>query len=188
MSSTQQKVAALNTIFGNLQGDINNLNRDAVRKQAELVLEEAIELYEAAFPHIELQVNKHVKPDEVVLSPKSIDVEGAIDALGDLLTVVYGVGHIMGVDSDAAYDAVHESNMTKLLNNQDEANAALQVYFDMGVPEEALEIEGEYPQAIIRVVKDAEDAFGKYYPKGKFLKNLPLFKEPDFTSLLPTKE
>ena len=186
--STQQKVADLNTLFGNLKGDINNPNIPALRKQALLILEEAIELVEATHPHEEIQIIRHVKPDEAVLSRDSIYLDDAVDAIGDLLTVTYGASHIIGLDGDEIYDKVDDSNRTKFLGNQDEANAALQIYFDKGIEPEALEVWGDYPLAYIRVVKDVTDAAGKFYPKGKFLKNLPKFKEPDFSSLLPVKE
>lgn len=36
------------------------------------------------------------------------------DALTDLLYVVYGAGHAMGIDLDACFEEVHRSNMSKL--------------------------------------------------------------------------
>lgn len=36
------------------------------------------------------------------------------DALTDLLYVVYGAGHAFGLDLDACFQEVHESNMSKL--------------------------------------------------------------------------
>lgn len=184
MLTTQQKVAALNTTFGNPAGDVASPNIKALRKQAELVLEEAIELYAATHPHLDISVQKHVKPDEGNNSTDTVDMYETLDALGDLLTVVYGAGHIAGVDSDAVYDLVHTSNMSKLLANEAEADAALEVYFADGVPEDALGIEGTYPEAFIRVLKDCTDGDGKFYPAGKFLKNLPKFQLPNFTPLL----
>lgn len=185
MQTTREKVAMLNTSFGNLKGDIANPNVAALRKQAQLVLEEAIELYEATHPHLELSVQKHIKPDEGNNSTETVDMYESLDALGDLLTVVYGFGHVTGVDSDAVYNKTHESNESKFLADEQEAKAALVVYLiDYGIPQDALAIEGEYPKAFIRVVKDTEDNQNKFYPAGKFLKNLPLFKLPNFTSLL----
>lgn len=35
------------------------------------------------------------------------------DALSDLLYVVYGMGHAMGIDLDKCFQEVHRSNMTK---------------------------------------------------------------------------
>lgn len=36
------------------------------------------------------------------------------DALSDLLYVVYGMGHVFGIDLDATFAEVHRSNMSKL--------------------------------------------------------------------------
>jgi predicted HAD superfamily Cof-like phosphohydrolase len=42
------------------------------------------------------------------------DIVGIADALTDILYVVYGAGHAYGIDLDACFNEVHESNMTKL--------------------------------------------------------------------------
>jgi predicted HAD superfamily Cof-like phosphohydrolase len=42
------------------------------------------------------------------------DLVEIADALADLLYVVYGVGHLYGVNLDRCLDIVHTSNMTKL--------------------------------------------------------------------------
>jgi len=42
------------------------------------------------------------------------DMVEIADALTDLLYVVYGAGHAFGIDLDACYLEVHESNMSKL--------------------------------------------------------------------------
>lgn len=42
------------------------------------------------------------------------DVVEVADALTDLLYVVYGAGHAFGVDLNACFDEVHNSNMSKL--------------------------------------------------------------------------
>jgi len=42
------------------------------------------------------------------------DIIEVADALTDLLYVVYGAGHAFGIDLDACFVEVHESNMSKL--------------------------------------------------------------------------
>jgi len=44
-----------------------------------------------------------------------------IDALGDILYVVYGMGASIGVDLDEAFRLIHESNMSKLCSTEEEA-------------------------------------------------------------------
>ena len=59
---------------------------------------------------------------------KTKDFKETVDALADILYVVYGMGASIGVDMDKAYDIVHESNMSKLCKNEDEAKATVDWY------------------------------------------------------------
>lgn len=43
------------------------------------------------------------------------DIVEVADALTDLLYVVYGAGAAFGIDLDACFEEVHESNMSKLM-------------------------------------------------------------------------
>jgi predicted HAD superfamily Cof-like phosphohydrolase len=43
------------------------------------------------------------------------------DALGDILYVVYGAGIAFGLDMDEIFSLIHDSNMSKLCNDEDEA-------------------------------------------------------------------
>ena len=42
------------------------------------------------------------------------DIVATVDALGDMLYVIYGFGATMGVDLDRVFAEIHRSNMTKL--------------------------------------------------------------------------
>ena len=42
------------------------------------------------------------------------DIVGVADGLTDILYVVYGIGHSCGIDLDHTFEAVHDSNMSKL--------------------------------------------------------------------------
>lgn len=49
------------------------------------------------------------------------DFTETVDALTDILYVVYGMGHSIGVDLDKAFSIVHDSNMTKLCKTEEQA-------------------------------------------------------------------
>lgn len=51
-----------------------------------------------------------------------------VDALSDILYVVYGAGSSMGVDLDNAFDCVHKSNMSKLCKTEEEAKRSVEWY------------------------------------------------------------
>lgn len=46
------------------------------------------------------------------------DMVEIADALTDILYVVYGTGHALGIDLDACFDEVHRSNMSKFENGK----------------------------------------------------------------------
>ena len=52
--------------------------------------------------------------DELHLGVDNIDIIEVADALTDLLYVVYGAGHALGIDLDECFQEVHQSNMSKL--------------------------------------------------------------------------
>lgn len=184
MSTTFEKVSALNVDFGNPAGDISNPNVSAIRKQALLCLEEAIELVEAAYPNRKVTVQYSPIAANKSLDAGGVDLVGLLDAQGDLTTVNDGVAHVMGVDGNAVYDLVDASNRTKFITNEQEVKPALQYYYDIGFMPEDLMLAGSYPTVCIKVRSDIR-LNGKFYPAGKFLKNMVTFTEPDFSSLLP---
>jgi predicted HAD superfamily Cof-like phosphohydrolase len=51
-----------------------------------------------------------------------------VDALADILYVVYGAGASFGVDLDRAFDIVHDSNMTKLCKTEEIARQTVESY------------------------------------------------------------
>ena len=56
------------------------------------------------------------------------DFTETVDALTDILYVVYGAYTAFGVDADKAFDLVHKSNMSKLCKNKKEALATVEYY------------------------------------------------------------
>ena len=85
-----------------------------------------------------------------------------LDALADILYVVYGAGISFGFNMDEAFDRVHRSNMSKLCDTEDQARATVEVYNKN---------DQKYDSPVYRV----DESTGKYviYNKstGKILKN-----------------
>ena len=193
MTTTFQKNVTLNLAFGNAKGDVASPNFGKIRNQAKLVLEETRELLEAAYFDHDVKVEFTATP-RVLKYPAVVDIKGVMqqimDAQGDITTVNDGVAHIAGFDGDECLQRVYASNMSKFVRSMDEVVPALDYYYNKGFPRESLRIEGEFPQACIKVV-DTITVDDKEYPAGKFLKNMATFKEPDFTDMLsaePTRQ
>lgn len=189
MTTTFSKNVNLNLAFGNAKGDVTSPDFGKIRNQAKLVLEETRELLEAAyFDHevkIEFTASPRVLKEPVVVDIKDI-MRQIMDAQGDITTVNDGLAHIAGFDGDECLQRVYASNMSKFVRNEGEVVPALEYYYNKGFPRESLRIEGEFPQACIKVV-DTITVDGKEYPAGKFLKNMATFKEPDFSDMLTTE-
>lgn len=189
MTTTFSKNVNLNLAFGNAKGDVTSPDFGKIRNQAKLVLEETRELLEAVyFDHhvgIEFVVTPHAVSEKAKLDLPEI-MKAIMDAQGDITTVNDGVAHIAGFDGDECLQRVYASNMSKFIRNEGEVVPALDYYYNKGFPRESLRIEGEFPQACIKVV-DTITIDGKEYPAGKFLKNMATFKEPDFSDMLTTE-
>ena len=52
--------------------------------------------------------------EELNVGIEGMDIVEIADALTDILYVVYGAGHAFGIDLDACFKEVHDSNMSKL--------------------------------------------------------------------------
>ena len=112
--SNFQKVVDFNKAFGapvsnTLQNNVFTENPKLVKLRLDLILEEVRELTDAAKEH---------------------DMTETIDALADILYVVYGAGASFGINLDKAFDIVHESNMSKLCKTEDDAIKTVQLYKD----------------------------------------------------------
>lgn len=53
-----------------------------------------------------------------------------IDALNDILYVVYGAGGALGIDLDKSFNVVHESNMSKFCKTEKEAKDTVLSYIE----------------------------------------------------------
>lgn len=111
--SNFNKVVVFNNLFGNQIKnipDVNSLNDEiSINSKMNLIKEEMKELLTAV-------ENKNF-------------IE-TVDALGDLLYVVYGMFTTLGVNADIAFDLIHKSNMTKLCLSYDEAKKTCEYYLE----------------------------------------------------------
>lgn len=65
---------------------------------------------------------------ELITAIKENDFTETIDALSDILYVVYGAGASFGIDLNHTMDIVHKSNMTKLCKTEEEAKKTVEWY------------------------------------------------------------
>tara|TARA_Y100000590_G_scaffold468679_1_gene652534 strand:- start:1707 stop:2210 length:504 start_codon:yes stop_codon:yes gene_type:complete len=66
--------------------------------------------------------------DELKQALDEHDFVETVDALTDILYVVYGAATSFGVDIDKAYDIVHKSNMSKLCETEELAQKTVEQY------------------------------------------------------------
>lgn len=149
-------VSYLNTVFGNLKGDLTDPNWEKAGKQLHLIQEELAELVEGIENH---------------------DLSEIRDAIADVLVTTYGMAHILGVDADKDMATVQASNLSKLCKSETEIEQTLAYYRN----EVGLDVYngGELPEAFIKSAQDQTGKDGKFYPAHKFLKSVswhePLF-------------
>jgi len=110
--SNYEKVLEFNKAFGvktNItpQHDLYTSDPKLVKYRLDLILEEVQELKDA------IETN---------------DLKETVDALADILYVVYGAFSAFGVDADKAFDIVQKSNMSKLCKDEDEAKLTVESY------------------------------------------------------------
>lgn len=148
MSKTNfQKVVDFNRQFGakmydTIQKNIFDGDPDLVKARLDLILEEVNELKNAI---------------------QEKDIKEVIDALSDICYVAYGMAASFGIDLDKFFDIVHNSNMSKLCNSEEEAIRTVEWYKGN---------EKRYDSPTYRISDD-----GKYWivfneSSGKILKNI----------------
>ena len=109
-----EKVVDFNRQFGVLKDDTLNAKTEIIKENPgeveaclKLIREEVRELEDAV---------------------KDNDFVETVDALTDILYVVYGMGARIGVDMDKALSLVHDNNMSKLCDTEEEAIASVKYY------------------------------------------------------------
>ena len=145
-----QKVIEFNDGFGvpvneSIQDDIFSENPGLVKLRLDLILEEVKELTDAAKEH---------------------DMVETIDALADILYVVYGAGASFGINLDKAFDIVHRSNMSKLCITEEDAVETVRIY-----KEKYEKGESPYDTPAYRRSKDSKYWVVYNESTGKILKN-----------------
>ena len=145
-----QKVIEFNDGFGvpvsdSIQTTIFKDNPGLVKLRLDLILEEVRELTDAAKEH---------------------DIVETIDALADILYVVYGAGASFGIDLDKAFDIVHRSNMSKLCMTEEDAMETVRIYKEKYEKNESL-----YDTPTYRRSKDSRYWVVYNESTGKILKN-----------------
>lgn len=107
-----QKVGEFHDLFGHPQRttpytDVFTENQKLVNFRLDLINEEFSELKEAC---------------------KKGDLVDVADALSDILYVVYGAGHALGLNLDKLFAEVHQSNLSKLCKSEEEAKETVEWY------------------------------------------------------------
>ena len=64
--------------------------------------------------------------NELAEAIRAKDMVETVDALGDILYVVYGAGGAFGFNLDQAFDLIHKSNVTKLCRSEEEAQETVE--------------------------------------------------------------
>ena len=145
-----QKVIEFNDGFGvpvsdSIQTNVFKENPGLVKLRLDLILEEVRELTDAAKDH---------------------DMVETIDALADILYVVYGAGASFGINLDKAFDIVHRSNMSKLCMTEEDAVETVRIY------KEKYETDNSpYDTPTYRLSKDSKYWVVYNESTGKILKN-----------------
>ena len=112
MNTNFRKVYDFNKCFGVPVSDTPEKN----------VFDEKPDLVKLRFSLIHEEVN------ELEDAIKTKNFTEVVDALSDILYVVYGAGVSFGIDLDKAFDIVHDSNMSKLCKTEDEARQTVEWY------------------------------------------------------------
>ena len=112
MASNFEKVVEFNKSFGvpthdTIQKNVFKTDPKLVKLRLDLIKEEVGELVEAAGGH---------------------DMVETIDALADILYVVYGAGASFGINMDKAMGLVHDSNMSKICRDREVAERTVAWY------------------------------------------------------------
>lgn len=103
--SNFEKVAQFNDAFGN--NKIDKLTKETYDEHPKLI-ELLLSLIKEECQELEDAV-------------KDKDPIETRDALSDILYVAYGMQYRLGIQGDEDFDIVHDSNMSKLCNNEEEA-------------------------------------------------------------------
>lgn len=149
--SNFEKVAQFNNAFGN--NKIDKLTKESYDKHPKLI-ELLLSLIKEECQELEDAV-------------KDKDPIETRDALSDILYVVYGMQYRLGIQGDEDFNIVHNSNMSKLCNNEEEAIKSVDNYltkFQRG--------ESSYDSPYFKKLDNINKWVIKNKSTGKVLKNI----------------
>lgn len=162
-----QRVAEMNTAFGNPKGNPNNIDMDRIRAQCKNIHDEYLELL-LALGYRETLVEyvraSHENWISQVTEFEPANVTEIRDALADIQVFKDGALHLMGYDGDRDMNDVVDGLMTRFVKDDDDKAATIALHARKGVTD--VYFEGEYPKMVMKSSRDQPDA-----PKGKFLKS-----------------
>jgi hypothetical protein len=168
MKTSFQMVAAMNTAFGNPQGDPKNIDWNRIRSQYKNIFDEYCEGLRALgyaaslVEELKLAHDNYIAPVKYNFEPEQ--VEDVRDALCDINVFSCGAQHLMGVDGDRDMQSVIDGVMTRFVKDPSDLDATIAIFNAKGVTQTYTE--GEFPTMILKSAVDQPDA-----PKGKFLKS-----------------
>lgn len=110
---------------------------------------------------------------ETIAGVLTKDQSEVIDGLVDMLYVIYGMGQTFGIDLDKAFCIVHEANMKKICETEEEAIDSIKQY---AVDPEFVGVTVNY-----RLAPDGKKFVLYNAQSGKILKS-KLFVKPDFSN------
>lgn len=152
-------VCTMNEAFGNFADDPKNPNWDRLSNQCKNILDEYNELFDDG------------------IGPKNMTEFR--DAICDILVFTLGAAHMAGMDVERDMRAVYDSNMSKFCRDQEEVDATVKKYVDLGLE---VDVDGEFPRKRVKSTKrqcDNSERNPKLYQANKMLKSVA-FKEPVF--------
>lgn len=114
MSSNFEKVVNFNHQFGVINSTELEPKKEIIKQDPKTV-EFCLKLIREEMKELEEAVKEN-------------DFIEMVDALGDILYVVYGMGCRCGVDMDTAFNLIHENNMSKLCKTEEEAKLTVHKY------------------------------------------------------------
>ena len=165
MKTPFQRVAEMNTAFGNPKGDFTAIDKHKLRKQCLNIFDEYTELLFALGCDLQAIEELKIAHQGIATSfDHNIIVDDIRDALADIQVFKDGALHFMGVDGDADMHAVVDGVMTRFVKNDEDMIATVKLHAGKGVTK--VYFEGEYPSKVMKSAVDQPDA-----PKGKFLKS-----------------
>lgn len=166
-----QATSQINVIGGNVGGDVSKPDWAAIEKQFKLIESEfMVEMRES--------IDRR-------------DINTLRDDVCDVLFTTYGMGFRCGFPTDADYEEVCRSNMTKFDATVEDAKISQQKYRAIGVETTIRFVQigsgGEVLEFfVLNSASNQVGHDGKSYPEGKWLKSYK-FEEPKFAPILETE-